>query len=83
MCLVSLADTLSLCCVFQCEALPGKKFERGGYKCECIQGFEYPFSDRAWYFDGQTMEEEYKKKIRGETNRSVVSGMLFAMNIDI
>ncbi|ELU11322.1 hypothetical protein CAPTEDRAFT_161811 [Capitella teleta] len=52
-----------------CEALPGKNFYRGGYKCECRQGWEYPFNDRAWYFDGQTMEEEYRKLMDGETSR--------------
>ncbi|CAH1798682.1 unnamed protein product [Owenia fusiformis] len=52
-----------------CVPLPGKRFTRGGYKCECLQGFEYPFNDRAWYYDGQTMEEEYDKMMRGERHR--------------
>ena len=47
---------------------PGKKFNKGGYKCECLQGWEYPFNDRAWYFDGQTMEEEFRKKTEGDPN---------------
>ena len=54
---------------FQCEALPGRKFVRGGYKCECRQGFEYPFNDRAWYFDGQTMEEEWRRREEGLHSR--------------
>jgi len=46
--------------------LAGKKFVRGSYKCECKVGYEYPFNDRAWYFDGQTMEEEYRKYLHGD-----------------
>ena len=53
----------------QCVALEGKRFNTGGYKCECRQGYEYPFNDLAWYFDGQTMEEEYRKLKNGEPNR--------------
>ncbi|KAL5010556.1 hypothetical protein ScPMuIL_012861 [Solemya velum] len=59
-------------CHFQstyCVPLEGMRFQRGGYKCECRQGYEYPFNDLAWYFDGQTMEEEYGKYIRGDGNR--------------
>lgn len=52
-----------------CEPLPGKRFTRGGYKCECKQGYEYPFNDRAWYFDGQTMEEEWRKYVEGTSDR--------------
>ena len=53
----------------QCVPLEGKRFNTGGYKCECRQGYEYPFNDLAWYFDGQTMEEEYRKLKNGEPNR--------------
>jgi len=49
-----------------CTYLAGKKFVRGSYKCECKVGYEYPFNDRAWYFDGQSMEEEYRKFIAGD-----------------
>ena len=56
-------------CIFQCVALPGKRFTQGGYKCECKQGYEYPFNDRAWFFDGQTLEEEWRKKQLGIYNR--------------
>ncbi|XP_076444630.1 uncharacterized protein LOC143282762 isoform X1 [Babylonia areolata] len=52
-----------------CVALEGKRFNTGGYKCECRQGFEYPFNDLAWFFDGQTMEQEYGKLQAGEPNR--------------
>ena len=54
---------------FQCVPLPGKGFDIGSYKCECRQGYEYPFKDLQWYFHGQTMEEEYEKMTRGEKNR--------------
>ena len=56
----------------QCYHQEGKKFEKGSYKCECKQGFEYPFNDRAWYFSGQAMEEEYRKKVEGQPTRSVL-----------
>ncbi|ESO93259.1 hypothetical protein LOTGIDRAFT_119445 [Lottia gigantea] len=52
-----------------CVPLQGKRFDRGGYKCVCRQGYEYTFNDLNWYFDGQTMEEEYKKLKRNEPNR--------------
>ena len=29
------------------------EFETGAYKCECVQGFEYPYEDYTTYFDGQ------------------------------
>lgn len=37
----------------------GRGFETGGYKCECRQGYEYPFEDPITYFDGQLMEAEF------------------------
>ena len=43
----------------RCVPILGRKFETGGYKCECEQGFEYPFNDPITYFDGQIMEAEY------------------------
>jgi len=46
--------------------LAGKKFVRGSYKCDCKVGYEYPYNDNAWYFDGQTVEEEYRKKMAGD-----------------
>jgi len=52
-----------------CVPLPSQGFELGSYKCECRQGYEYPFTDTSWFFHGQTMEEEYSKQIRGEPNR--------------
>ena len=29
--------------VLQCVPILGRGFETGGYKCECRQGYEYPF----------------------------------------
>ncbi|KAL3881426.1 hypothetical protein ACJMK2_027869 [Sinanodonta woodiana] len=52
-----------------CVPIPGKRFQRGGYKCECRQGYEYPLKDVTWFFDGQTMEEEYEKKQFGLDNK--------------
>lgn len=43
----------------RCVPILGRKFETGGYKCECEQGFEYPYNDPITYFDGQIMEAEY------------------------
>jgi hypothetical protein len=42
-----------------CVPILGRKFDAGGYKCECQQGYEYPFNDPIAYFDGQIMEAEY------------------------
>lgn len=52
-----------------CVPLPGKGFDIGSYKCECRQGYEYPYKDLSWFYHGQTMEEEYEKMTRGERNR--------------
>ncbi|XP_059475327.1 uncharacterized protein LOC132196585 [Neocloeon triangulifer] len=42
-----------------CTPILGRGFESGGYKCECLQGFEYPFEDAITYFDGQLVESEF------------------------
>ncbi|CAB3375436.1 Hypothetical predicted protein [Cloeon dipterum] len=42
-----------------CVPILGRGFESGGYKCECLQGFEYPFEDAITYFDGQLVESEF------------------------
>jgi hypothetical protein len=42
-----------------CVPLLGRGFESGGYKCECLQGYEYPFEDLITYFDGQLVEAEF------------------------
>ncbi|GFS15850.1 Fras1 related extracellular matrix protein [Elysia marginata] len=59
-------------CHFQsqyCTPMEAWEFREGFYKCECRQGFEYTFVDNNWYFDGQTMEDEYKKMMAGQPNR--------------
>lgn len=41
----------------------------GGYKCECKQGFEYPFEDLTTYFDGQLMEAEFNNIVSDNETR--------------
>lgn len=45
--------------VFQCVPILGRGYYSGGYKCECLQGYEYPFEDAITYYDGQLMEAEF------------------------
>ncbi|KAL5107187.1 WD repeat-containing protein 7 [Taenia crassiceps] len=59
-------------CDFQntyCEHIPGRQFRSGSYKCMCRQGFEYPFNDLTWFFDGETMEKEYELMVQGQPSR--------------
>jgi len=51
----------------------GRGFETGGYKCECRQGYEYPFEDPIIYYDGQLVEAEFINMI---TNRETRYDML-------
>ena len=44
----------------RCVPILGRRFDSGGYKCECQQGFEYPYNDPITYFDGQILEAEYQ-----------------------
>ncbi|XP_014676637.1 PREDICTED: uncharacterized protein LOC106816523 [Priapulus caudatus] len=53
----------------QCEFVPGRRFGRGGYKCICKQGYEYPFYDPTTFYDGDVMEVEYEKTVKGLPNR--------------
>lgn len=53
----------------RCVPVPGRKFESGGYKCECKQGFEYPFNNPTTYIDGQMMEAEYTNVLQGRPSR--------------
>ena len=59
--------------MFQCIPVPGripdKRYVIGDYKCECRQGYEYIFNDNAWFYDGQTIENEYQKLEDGLPNR--------------
>lgn len=47
----------------------GRGFESGGYKCECLQGFEYPFEDLITYYDGQLVESEFQNIINDKETR--------------
>lgn len=63
----------------QCVPILGRGFETGGYKCECLQGFEYPFDDEITYFDGQLVEAEFQnvvedKKTRYDTYKCRLAG---------
>lgn len=53
----------------RCMPVPGRKFESGGYKCECQQGYEYPFNNPTTYIDGQMMEAEYTNVLQGRPSR--------------
>ncbi len=53
----------------KCEDVPGRKWQLGAYKCECRQGFEFPFGDeRSWYFDGLTLHDQHMKMLAGKDN---------------
>lgn len=52
-----------------CVPIQGRGFDTGGYKCECIQGYEYPFEDPITYFDGQLVEAEFLNIIRNKKTR--------------
>jgi hypothetical protein len=47
----------------------GRGFENGGYKCECLQGFEYPFEDLITYYDGQLVESEFQNIMNDQETR--------------
>lgn len=47
----------------------GRGFELGGYKCECIQGYEYPFEDLITYYDGQLVEAEFLNLVKDKETR--------------
>lgn len=53
----------------RCVPMFGRKYESGGYKCECRQGYEYPYSDPVTYVDGQNLESEYENVDRGKPSR--------------
>ncbi|KAK9305101.1 hypothetical protein QLX08_003781 [Tetragonisca angustula] len=52
-----------------CVPILGRGFETGGYKCECDQGFEYPFEDLITYYDGQLVEAEFNNLVNDEKTR--------------
>lgn len=47
----------------------GRGYETGGYKCECKQGFEYPFEDLITYYDGQLVEAEFTNLVDNNETR--------------
>lgn len=53
----------------KCIPIQGRKFDSGGYKCECQQGYEYPFNNPRTYIDGQMMEAEYSNVLQGRASR--------------
>lgn len=52
-----------------CVPLLGRGFYPGGYKCECKQGFEYPYEDLITYFDGQILESEFNHLVQDKPNK--------------
>lgn len=52
-----------------CVPVLGRRWDTGGYKCECRQGYEYAFNDPITYCDGQIMEAEWEKKTKGLPNK--------------
>ena len=52
-----------------CVPILGRGFETGGYKCECKQGYEYPFEDPITYFDGQLLEAEFINMVKDRETR--------------
>lgn len=52
-----------------CVPILGRGFETGGYKCECLQGFEYPFEDLITYYDGQLVEAEFQNIVEDKETR--------------
>ena len=54
--------------LFKCVPILGRGFSTGGYKCECKQGYEYPFEDPIDYFDGQRLDAEFVNLVEGKEN---------------
>ncbi|XP_018334967.1 uncharacterized protein LOC108743868 [Agrilus planipennis] len=52
-----------------CVPILGRGFESGGYKCECKQGYEYPFEDLITYYDGQLLEAEFLNLVDNNETR--------------
>ncbi|XP_044729063.1 uncharacterized protein LOC123292459 isoform X2 [Chrysoperla carnea] len=52
-----------------CVPILGRGYEIGGYKCECLQGYEYPFEDLITYYDGQLVEAEFQKIVENDETR--------------
>uniref|UniRef100_A0A182M7C6 GPR158/179 extracellular domain-containing protein n=1 Tax=Anopheles culicifacies TaxID=139723 RepID=A0A182M7C6_9DIPT len=52
-----------------CVPILGRGYETGGYKCECLQGFEYPYEDLITYYDGQLVEAEFENIVNDKESR--------------
>lgn len=52
-----------------CVPILGRGFYSGGYKCECKQGYEYPFEQEVTYYDGQLMEAEFENLVANKETR--------------
>lgn len=53
-----------------CVPIQGRGYDTGGYKCECIQGYEFPFEEEDFtYFDGQMMEDEFMHMLHNNKTR--------------
>ncbi|KAK3086522.1 hypothetical protein FSP39_019568 [Pinctada imbricata] len=50
----------------QCAPIPGYNLDIGSYRCNCRQGYEYPFKDGRNFFHGSLIELEYQKKMQGK-----------------
>lgn len=55
--------------MLQCVPILGRGFYSGGYKCECKQGYEYPFEQEVTYYDGQLMEAEFENLVANKETR--------------
>ncbi|GIY87594.1 hypothetical protein CEXT_418131 [Caerostris extrusa] len=53
----------------RCVPILGRGFDTGGYKCQCNQGYEYPFNDYITYIDGQISEAEFAKLLKNFPSR--------------
>ncbi|XP_065570899.1 metabotropic glycine receptor-like isoform X2 [Artemia franciscana] len=52
----------------KCVPVSGLGFRRGSYRCDCREGFYFPdVTSSLKYFNGSSIEEEYEKKLMGET----------------
>uniref|UniRef100_A0A6B2EIQ8 Putative g-protein coupled receptor n=1 Tax=Phlebotomus kandelakii TaxID=1109342 RepID=A0A6B2EIQ8_9DIPT len=52
-----------------CVPILGRGYDSGGYKCECLQGFEYPYEDLITYYDGQLVEAEFQNIVVDKESR--------------
>ncbi|KAA0202045.1 hypothetical protein HAZT_HAZT011936 [Hyalella azteca] len=66
-----------------CVPIQGRRFETGGYKCECIQGYEYQYEDPITYFDGQLMEAEFNNIIKDTNSRYHVQLMVRLLEVPV